>query len=60
VRALPAPIAALDEAEPYTPAETTDLKAPKAGSTVLHRVHHSMILFAVGRGEALEQFLAEE
>ncbi len=32
----------------------------KAGSTVLDRLHQSMILFAAGRGEALKRFLVEE
>jgi putative DNA methylase len=34
--------------------------APKAGSTVLDRVHQAMILFAAGRGEAMKRFLVEE
>jgi putative DNA methylase len=34
--------------------------APKAGETVLDRIHQSMILFAAGRGEALKRFLVEE
>jgi len=34
--------------------------APKAGSTVMDRVHQSMILFATGRGEALKRFLVDE
>ena len=33
---------------------------PKAGGTVLDRVHQAMILFAAGRGEALKTFLVEE
>ena len=33
---------------------------PRAGSTVLDRVHQSMILFGAGRGEALKRFLVEE
>jgi hypothetical protein len=34
--------------------------APRVGSTVLDRVHQSMILFAAGRGEALRRFLVDE
>jgi hypothetical protein len=34
--------------------------APRAGDTVLDRIHQSMILFAAGRGEALKRFLVEE
>jgi len=34
--------------------------SPKAGSTVLDRIHQSMILFAAGRSEALKRFLVEE
>ncbi|MDI7259151.1 MAG: DUF1156 domain-containing protein [Thermodesulfobacteriota bacterium] len=34
--------------------------APRAGSTVLDRLHQSMILFAAGRSEALKRFLVEE
>ena len=34
--------------------------SPKAGSTVLDRLHQSMILFAAGRSEALKRFLVEE
>jgi hypothetical protein len=37
-----------------------DLKGPTAGSTVLDRVHQSMILFAAGRGELLKRFLVED
>ncbi|BFU96783.1 MAG: DNA methylase [Nitrospira sp.] len=33
---------------------------PRVGSTVLDRVHQSMILFAAGRGEALRRFLVDE
>ena len=32
----------------------------KPGATVLDKVHQSMILFAVGRGEALKRFLVED
>src|SRR5271157_5936206 len=34
--------------------------APKAGSTVLDRIHQSMILFAAGRNEALKRFLVTD
>jgi hypothetical protein len=34
--------------------------SPKAGSTVLDRIHQSMILFAAGRSEVLKRFLVEE
>jgi hypothetical protein len=34
--------------------------APKAGTTVLDRVHQSMILFAAGRSEALKRFLVTD
>jgi len=37
-----------------------DLQGPSAGSTVLDRVHQSMILFAAGRGELLKRFLVED
>ena len=37
-----------------------DLHGPTAGSTVLDRVHQTMILFAAGRGELLKRFLVEE
>ena len=33
---------------------------PKAGSTVLDRLHQGMILFAAGRSEALKRFMVEE
>ncbi len=34
--------------------------APKPGSTVLDRIHQTMILFAAGRTEAMKRFLVEE
>lgn len=34
--------------------------APRAGQTVLDRVHQAMILFAAGRGEASRRFLIDE
>ncbi|MCL6479532.1 MAG: DUF1156 domain-containing protein [Peptococcaceae bacterium] len=37
-----------------------DKSVPKAGETILDRLHQSMILFAAGRGEALKRFLVEE
>lgn len=37
-----------------------EVGAPKAGSTVLDRLHQAMLLFASGRGEALKRFLVEE
>ena len=33
---------------------------PKAGQTVLDRLHQSMILFAAGRSDALKRFLVED
>ena len=37
-----------------------ELKGPPPGSTVLDRLHQSMILFAAGRSELLKRFLVEE
>jgi putative DNA methylase len=37
-----------------------DAKVKSVGSTVLDRVHQSMILFAAGRSEALKRFLLED
>ena len=51
---------ALQEADAAESVEKPELKAPRAGSTVLDRVHQAMILFAAGRGEALKRFLVEE
>ena len=51
---------ALTEVEAEATSENPDFKVPPAGSTVLDRVHQSMILFAAGRGEALKRFLVEE
>ena len=34
--------------------------APKVGQSALDRVHQAMILFAVGRSEAMRRFLVEE
>jgi hypothetical protein len=36
------------------------LDVPRAGHTVLDRLHQTMILFAAGRGEAIRRFLVEE
>jgi putative DNA methylase len=36
------------------------VQGPRPGSTVLDRVHQSMILFGAGRGEALKRFLVED
>jgi adenine-specific DNA methylase len=52
--------AALEETDAEQSVEKPELKAPQPGSTLLDRVHQSMILFAAGRGEALKRFLAEE
>lgn len=49
----------LDEAE-VAEAGWTDLKGPPPGSTVLDRLHQTMILFAAGRGELMKRFLVEE
>jgi len=49
----------LDELEAEAEATAGELK-PRAGETVLDRVHQSMILFASGRGEALRRFLVED
>jgi putative DNA methylase len=38
----------------------SELESSKAGTTVLDRLHQSMILFAAGRSEALKRFLVEE
>jgi putative DNA methylase len=37
-----------------------EVGAPKAGTTVLDRVHQAMLLFAAGRSEALKRFLVDE
>jgi putative DNA methylase len=37
-----------------------EAKVEKIGTTVLDRVHQSMILFAAGRSEALKRFLVED
>lgn len=38
----------------------TDLKGPPPGSTVLDRLHQTMILFAAGRGELMKRFLVDD
>jgi putative DNA methylase len=37
-----------------------ETKVERQGTTVLDRIHQSMILFAAGRGEALKRFLVED
>lgn len=37
-----------------------EVGAPKAGTTVLDRVHQAMLLFAAGRSEALKRFIVDE
>ncbi len=49
----------LDEAE-AAEAGWGELKGPPPGSTVLDRLHQTMILFAAGRGELLKRFLVDE
>ena len=51
--------AELDEAE-AAEAGWSDLKGPAPGTTVLDRVHQTMILFAANRGELLKRFLVED
>jgi putative DNA methylase len=50
----------LNEADADATADTSELKTPKGGSTVLDRVHQAMILFAAGRSEALKSFVVDE
>ncbi|MBP7427881.1 MAG: macro domain-containing protein [Candidatus Hydrogenedentes bacterium] len=40
--------------------EKAELDRPPAGNTVLDRLHQSMILFGVGRGQALKRFLVDD
>jgi adenine-specific DNA methylase len=49
----------LDEVE-AAEAGWADLKGPPPGSTVLDRLHQTMILFAAGRGELMKRFLVDE
>ncbi|MGH8652208.1 MAG: DUF1156 domain-containing protein [Gammaproteobacteria bacterium] len=37
-----------------------ELGAPRAGATTLDRIHQAMLLFGMGRAEALKRFLVEE
>ena len=37
-----------------------DVERARPGVTVLDRVHRGLILFAVGRGEALKRFLLDD
>ena len=46
--------------DPSTNARGAGKTTPKAGQTVLDRVHQSMILFAAGRSDALKRFLVED
>ena len=41
-------------------ASSDDLGPPKPGATVLDRVHQAMLLFGLGRAEALKRFVVEE
>ena len=41
-------------------ASAEDLGPPKPGATVLDRVHQAMLLFGLGRAEALKRFVVEE
>jgi hypothetical protein len=51
----------MQEIEDFETKEGWGVKSsPIAGTTVLDRLHQSMILFAVGRGKALKRFLIEE
>ncbi len=49
----------LDEAE-AADAGWAGVKGPAPGSTVLDRLHQSMILFAAGRGELIKRFLVDD
>jgi putative DNA methylase len=40
--------------------EQAELDRPPAGKTVLDQLHQSMILFGVGRGQALKRFLVDD
>jgi hypothetical protein len=42
------------------PAPLGEWSAPPPGTTVLDRLHQSMLLFAAGRGDALKRFLVDE
>ena len=51
--------AELDDAE-VAEAGWSAIKGPPPGTTVLDRVHQSMILFAANRGELLKRFLVDD
>jgi len=51
-------VAELEQAEEAGSWSSSGL--PVLGTTILDRVHQSMILFAAGRGEALRRFLVDE
>ena len=53
-------MAELEAAESGAPAEWDKVKGPKPGTTVLDRLHQTMVLFAAGRGEAMKRFLVDE
>lgn len=52
--------AELQAAEAAAPTEGGDVKGPKPGTTVLDRLHQTMVLFGAGRGEAMKRFIVEE
>lgn len=52
--------AELEAAESAAQNEWGDVKGPKPGTTVLDRLHQTMVLFAAGRGEAMKRFIVEE
>ena len=41
-------------------ASPDELGPPKPGATVLDRVHQAMLLFGLGRAEAVKRFVVEE
>ena len=50
----------LDEEEVQPEHSGGKVSTPKAGTTILDRVHQAMLLFGLGRGEALKRFVVEE
>lgn len=50
----------LDEEEVQPEHSGGKVSTPKAGTTTLDRVHQAMLLFGLGRGEALKRFVVEE
>ena len=52
----------MEDAQSPDPATASpdDLGPPKPGVTVLDRVHQAMLLFGLGRAEALKRFIVEE